>query len=111
VIKQLGLGPVITGLSGGMKTSLSVGGHPLSQGEAIRLVLARSLIARPSIVFIDGLLDRLSDSATLDVLQRLKSFESESTIVISTGRNVIAQWADRNLDIGLANWVLVDPAG
>jgi putative ABC transport system ATP-binding protein len=106
VIEQLGLGSFVTGLDDGLKTKLSISGYPLSQGEAIRLVLARTLIARPNVLFVDGLIDRLSDSATLDVLKRLKSFEGQTTIVISTGRRVIADWAGRNLDISTPSWEL-----
>ncbi len=106
IINQLGLGQIVSGLENGLLTPLSISGYPLSQGEAIRIVLARTLIARPGIVFIDGLLDRLSDNDTLDVLQRLDAFDGETTVVISTGRKVIANWADQQLDISIPHWQL-----
>ena len=106
VINQLGLGGIVSGLENGLLTTLSISGYPLSQGEAIRIVLARTMIARPGVVFIDGLLDRLSDKDTLDVLKRLDAFDGETTVVISTGRQVIADWADQQLDISSPNWEL-----
>ena len=106
VINQLGLGGIVSSLENGLLTTLSISGYPLSQGEAIRIVLARTMIARPGVVFIDGLLDRLSDKDTLDVLKRLDAFDGETTVVISTGRQVIADWADQQLDISSQNWTL-----
>ena len=106
VINQLGLGEIVSSLENGLLTTLSISGYPLSQGEAIRIVLARTMIAQPGVVFIDGLLDRLSDQDTLDVLKRLDAFDDQTTMVISTGRQVIADWADQRLDISSQNWTL-----
>ena len=106
IINQLGLGEIVSNLENGLLTRLSISGYPLSQGEAIRIVLARTMIARPGVVFIDGLLDRLSDKDLLDVLKRLDAFDGKTTLVISTGRQVIADWADQKLDISSQNWKL-----
>jgi len=98
ILEKLGLQETLTGLEKGLKTRLSVSGYPLSSGQAIRLVLARALIARPSLLLIDSLLDRLADSDLEDVLHRLNDFRSATTIVIATGRRAIAAWADQRLD-------------
>ena len=111
IVEQLNLQKTLSGLPKGLVTKLSVSGYPLSQGQAIRLVLARSLISKPGVMFIDGLLDRLSDDDTIDVLNRLNAFQSDTTIVISTGRRAIANWADLNLNISLPTWELAESAG
>ena len=95
----------------GYATHVSISGYPLSQGNAIRLVLARALIAKPGILFVDGLLDRLSDDDTEDVLSRLESFAAETTIIVSTGRKSIARWASQTLDLQNENWKLERYAG
>ena len=104
VIHRLGLRKTIASLPLGLETRLCISGYPLSQGEAIRLMLVRALIAKPGVILIDGLLDRLSDEATLEVLESLKSFKNDSTIIISTGRAAIKRWADKALDIGQPAW-------
>ena len=106
IINLLGLGEIVSNLEDGLLTKLSISGYPLAQGKTIRIVLARTFIASPGIVFIDGLLDRLSDEDLLDVLKRLDAFDGETTVVISTGRKVIADWADQQLDISTPNWEL-----
>ncbi len=94
VIEKMGLQNTITNLEDGVKTELKVSGYPLSTGQAIRLVLARALIARPGALLIDGLLDRLSDDDLEDVLNRIRVYSADTTIVIATGRQAIADWAD-----------------
>ena len=107
VVEQMGLQNVLSSLSSGLLTRLNVSGYPLTQGDAIRLVLARSLVSKPGVMFVDGLIDRLSDKDIQDVLQRLEAFREHTTIVISTGRRSIAEWADENLNMDTANWELV----
>jgi putative ABC transport system ATP-binding protein len=101
VIEKMGLHKTITGLDDGMKTELSVSGYPLSTGQAIRLVLARALIARPGALLIDGLLDRLSDEDLDDVLTRLNYYAGNTTMVIATGRKAIADWAKLKVDVSM----------
>lgn len=93
-IEQMGLQKTITSLNEGFKSRLSVTGFPLSTGQAIRFVLARAIIARPRALLIDGLLDRLSDDDLHDVLDRLRKYAGDTTLVIATGRKAIANWAD-----------------
>ena len=106
VISRLGMRQAVSTLEDGIGTQLSISGYPLSQGEAIRLVMARALIAKPGILFVDGLLDQLSDDDTEDVLSRLESFTSDTTIIISTGRKSIARWANQTLDLRSDTWSL-----
>lgn len=99
VIEKMGMHKTISNLEDGMKTGLSVSGFPLSTGQAIRLVLARALIARPGALLIDGLLDRLSDEDLQDVLTRLDMYSGNTTIVIATGRKAIGEWADLTVEM------------
>ncbi len=106
VVSRLGMRGTLSSMDDGFATRVSICGYPLSQGQAIRLVLARALIAKPGILLIDGLLDRLSDDDTDDVLSRLETFASETTIIVSTGRKSIAAWANQTLDLGSGQWSL-----
>ena len=106
IVSRLAIRKVVATLDDGFATRISISGYPLSQGQAIRLVLARALIAKPGILFVDGLLDRLSDDDTADVLSRLETFVEETTIIISTGRKSIARWASQTLNLQTENWTL-----
>ncbi len=98
-LQRLGLASVISGLPEGMRTRLGEHGFPLSTGEAIRLMLARSLITRPAALFIDELLDRASDAEIDEILRQLDGFRSETTMVITSGRRSIAAWADQVINL------------
>lgn len=98
VIQELGLHDTLTRLPEGLRTKLYISGYPLSSGQAIRFVLARALIFQPSVLLIDSLLDRLADEDLVDVLQSLDKFKSTTTIVLTTGRQTIADWADTTLE-------------
>ena len=106
IVTRLGFRKTLASLADGFNTRINISGYPLSQGQAIRLVLARALIAKPGILFVDGLLDRLSDDDTEDVLAKLETFKADTTILVSTGRKAIARWADQTLDAGQSQWEL-----
>ncbi len=99
IVGQLGLRKTLAALPEGFNTKLSIHGYPLAQGQAIRLMLARGLIAKPGILLIEGLLDQLADSDVEDLLEMLDSFKTETTILVSTGRRAIARWADQTLNL------------
>jgi putative ABC transport system ATP-binding protein len=108
VTTRLGLQQTLAGLPHGWNTHLNIGGYPLTQNQASRLVLARALVSRPGILFIDGLLDRLSDDDTEEVLKILSTFSADITIIVTTGRRVIARWADRVMDLNGETWALAN---
>ncbi len=111
VATRLGLQQTLSGLPQGWSTHLNIGGYPLTQDQAIRLVLARALVSKPGILFIDGLLDRLSDDDTDEVLAILGTFSSEITMIVTTGRRAIARWADRVMNLNGETWSLAKYSG
>lgn len=106
MVSRLGFRKTLVALPEGFGTKLSISGYPLSPDQAIRLVIARALIAKPGILFIDGLLDRLSDEEAEDLLPRLESFAEATTIIVATGRRSIARWAQHCIDLRKENWGL-----
>ena len=106
VINKLGLDQTIAALPDELGTELEIGGYPLANGQAIRLTLAKALVFRPGVLIVDGLLDRLTDKDTIDVLKRLDQFKNETTIIVATGRESIASWADQAVDANREVWEL-----
>lgn len=58
-LEQVGLRDSILCTAEGLNSELVSGGAPLSQQQRVQLMLARALAARPRLLLIDGLLDRL----------------------------------------------------
>ena len=58
----------------------------MTDSQARRVVLARSLIGQPRLLLIDEMLDGLPDDVLPDVLEALERRTSHTTIVIATGK-------------------------
>ncbi len=82
-----------------LDTRLSPIGHPLSESQARRLMLARAWVARPRLLLIDGVLDSLPDNDAEKLLNELKSSRDSCTVLIATGRRTIAEQCDRILHL------------
>jgi ABC-type bacteriocin/lantibiotic exporter with double-glycine peptidase domain len=77
----------------GYDTPVFGAGGGLSGGQHHRLLLARALVRRPSVLVIDEVLGRLDAGWERRVLERLRSVRSLTTIVVSH-RLTAAQHAD-----------------
>ena len=106
MVSRLGFRQTLASLPDGFGTELCISGYPLSPDQAIRLVVARALITKPGILFIDSLLDRLSDEEAEDLLPRLEQFSENTTIIVATGRRSIARWAESCLNLKQESWSL-----
>ena len=102
ILRQLGASEALLSYDDGIQTNLSVGGYPLSNVEAIRIVLARGLIANPSLILIDCLFDQLADDDLNELLEGLSVF-TETTFVVTSGRKQLATWADKSINLAAPN--------
>ena len=87
------------------EVQLSDRGHhypsQLSGGEQQRVALARAFATSPSILLADeptGNLDRATGALVLDTLRRLRS-ESNTTLILVTHDNAVAEVADRVVNL------------
>lgn len=102
ILEQLGVSKALLSYHDGIQTQLSVGGYPLSHVEAIRIVLARGLIGNPSLILIDGLFDQLADEDLTELLEKLSVF-SQTTFIVTSGRQQVASWADKSVELRSSN--------
>ena len=81
----------ISFLPDGQDTLLTANGSPLTLTYIRLLMIARALINKPSLIVIDGLLDELSDTAITEVLQFIKTYNAESTLIVLTNNETVAR--------------------
>lgn len=64
----VGLLDEIAAMPDGLQTELATGGKPLSSGQAIRLLIARAILASPRLIILDECLDQIDDAVERDLL-------------------------------------------
>ena len=75
----------------GLRTELVCSGEALSDSQRVRLMIARAVAGHPELLVIDGLLDRLSDDLLDPLLSRLQTSNLNTTLLVFTGRQDLAQ--------------------
>jgi putative ABC transport system ATP-binding protein len=84
----------------GLDTPLQTDGFPLSESQAIRLMIARAVVSQPRLLLIDGCLDKLSPELRQRIWQNLKSDTHPWTLIIATQDIAILNQADKRVELG-----------
>lgn len=90
-LRDAGLSGRIDTLPKGMATPLASTGSPLSATELILLGLARTILAKPRLVLLDGTLDLLDPALHSALITRLTSPDSPWTLIVATTRRDVAE--------------------
>ena len=95
VLDRLGLLDEMLVLPEGLGTVLPSSGGQLSSSQLRRLMLAQSIVGRPGLLLIDGLLDGFSDTELSEVGAALQGLTEECTIIVTTGQQRVADHCTR----------------
>jgi putative ABC transport system ATP-binding protein len=94
VLHLVGAKEILSQLSDGQETLIESHGYPLSPTRQVRLFLARGLANRPRLLIVDRILDQLSAEDQTALLNVLRSLKSQTTSLVITASNQIAQQCD-----------------
>jgi ABC-type bacteriocin/lantibiotic exporter with double-glycine peptidase domain len=97
VLAELGLLSDFANLEKSLDTELTAFGAPLSTTQLQRLMLARAIVGKPSMLIIDGLLDTLDEVELEAVIQLLTSHKQAWMLIVTTRFASIAQQFDMTL--------------
>jgi putative ABC transport system ATP-binding protein len=81
-LNSVGLFEEVAALPDGLETELDGEGHPLSESQSRRLLLARAIVSRPRLLVIDGLVDLLPRDARRKVTENLLDPQRGWTLVL-----------------------------
>jgi ABC-type bacteriocin/lantibiotic exporter with double-glycine peptidase domain len=98
-LAAVGLLDEIMKLPEGLSTTVQTYGAPLSESQAIRLMIARAIVGRPRLLLIDGALDRLSDDSLDEILPNICGEKRPWTLIVATGQTRIAESMELILDL------------
>jgi ABC-type bacteriocin/lantibiotic exporter with double-glycine peptidase domain len=94
-LEQVGLLDEILALPEGLYTKVATGGRPLSEGQAMRVVVARVLLRRPRLLLVDEALDGLDDAPSrVKLLDAIFDVDKPWTLIVASGDNDILRRCD-----------------
>lgn len=85
-LQFVGLADEVRFLENSLETELVGGGRPLSATQCARLMIARAIVGRPSLVLIDSLLDGLPQNTAEEIISRLHARPMPWSLVVATSR-------------------------
>jgi ABC-type bacteriocin/lantibiotic exporter with double-glycine peptidase domain len=99
-LECVGLLGVVHRMTDGLETVLSPGGHPLTNSQRSRLILARAIIRKPQLLLVDEALDGLE----IDTLEKLEAalFDAREprTLVLVTRDPDLLRRCDHSVQLG-----------
>ena len=99
-LSDVGVWESIQQLSQGLNTTLTTGGHPLSEGQRQAVMMARAIAGAPRLLIIDEALDSVQDSAERELFTGILFDRNASwTLLLVTAREDLIRRCDRVLDL------------
>lgn len=89
-LEDVGLIEEVLRLPDGLETELADNGYPLTGEQCRKLMVARAIVGRPSLLLVDGTIDGLADEDIERLTALLVDARQPWTLVMATGRNNIA---------------------
>jgi thiol reductant ABC exporter CydD subunit len=99
VLREVGLDPMVSALSGGLDTRLGDDGFGLSAGQRARLTLARAALSSASLVLLDEPTAHLDDESAALAHHLIQRLAVSRTVVAVTHRPELLTLADKHIQL------------
>ncbi|MBF6640608.1 ATP-binding cassette domain-containing protein [Flavobacterium sp. J49] len=96
-IESVHLGDFIKALPKGLDTKIYPEGKQLSSSNAQKILLARSIINRPKILFYEDALDKMDEDAAKEVIDFITSNDNKWTLIVSSKNDYWKQKCARKI--------------
>lgn len=94
-----GMAEVIERLPEGYESAVGERGAKLSQGQLQRLLLARALYRRPSLLLLDEPTSAVEEATAIEILRNLRHLRNEMTIVLVSHDRQVLSYCDAVIDL------------
>jgi ABC-type bacteriocin/lantibiotic exporter with double-glycine peptidase domain len=96
-IESVKLGTYIKTLPNGLNTKIFPDGRQLSSSNAQKILLARSIVNKPKILFFEDPLDKMDEEATKEIIDFITDAKNKWTIIISSKNDYWKQKCTRKI--------------
>lgn len=96
-IDNVKLGPFIKTLPKGLDTKIFPDGRQLSSSNAQKIILARSIVSRPKVLFYEEPLDKMDEEATLEIIDFITDTKNKWTLIVSSRNEYWKQKCSRKI--------------
>lgn len=96
-IESVKLTSYIKSLSKGLETKIYPEGRQLSSSNAQKILLARSIITKPKILFYEDPLETMDEDAAKEIIDFITNSSNNWTVIVSSRNNYWKQKCDRTI--------------
>ena len=96
-IKSVKLGTFIKTLKDGLDTKIFPDGRQLSSSNAQKILLARSIVSKPKILFFEDPLDKMDAEATKEIIDFITDAKNKWTVIVSSKNEYWKQRCSRRI--------------
>lgn len=83
-IESVKLGTFVKTLPNGLETKIFPDGRQLSSSNAQKILLARSIVNKPKILFYEDPLDKMDEEATKEIINFITDAKNKWTVIVSS---------------------------
>ncbi len=94
-IESVKLGTFIKTLPNGLETKIFPDGRQLSSSNAQKILLARSIVNKPKILFYEDPLDKMDEEATKEIIDFITNEKNKWTLIVSSKNDYWKQKCQR----------------
>ena len=98
-IESVQLGLFIKTLPEGLATKIFPDGRQLSSSNAQKILLARSIVNKPKILFYEDPLDKMDEEATKEIIDFLTDSSNQWTVIVSSKNSYWKQKCSRKITL------------
>ncbi|BDB53868.1 ABC transporter ATP-binding protein [Flavobacterium ammoniigenes] len=98
-IESVQLGSFVKTLPDGLDTKIFPDGRQLSSSNAQKILLARSIVNKPKILFYEDPLDKMDEKASQEIIDFLTAPSNQWTVIVSSKNKYWEQKCDRKITL------------
>ena len=98
-LDNVGLTPYIKTFENGLENQIHPGGRELSASDVQKILLARSIVGKPNILFLEDPVDKMDELTSNKIVDFLLSEENDWTVIVTSKNDIWKSKCSRMITI------------